>query len=233
MRRFYKAVSAAEVKGGFGVTLDGRPLKTPAKNDLVLPTMALAVALAAEWEAQGEQIKPAEMQMMQLVSTSIDRVSVNSQPLLNYLAGFGSTDLLCHRAEHPLDLVALQGERWQPWLDWAETQGIRLIVADGIVAVEQPADSLARLRAVLETYDHWRLTALQSLAPALGSIILSLAVAERALDAETAFGLSQLDENFQAERWGLDLEAVQRQQGLRREVGAAARYLDLLTGASS
>ena len=231
MKRFYQVASAAPRDGGFGVKLDASPLKTPAKRDLILPNAALAAALAEEWEGQREQIKPAEMPLMQLVSTAIDRIALNSRPLLDYLSGFGESDLLCHRAEHPADLVERQAKGWQPWLDWAAGQGIALELAFGIMPVQQPDASLRNLRAKLERYDFWRLTALQSLAPAFGSVILGLAVIEGELAAEAAFELAQLDETFQAERWGLDSEAVNRQQALRREVAAVARYLQLLTGA--
>jgi len=233
MKRFYRQAAPIEQAGGFGVALDGKPVKTPAKRALIVPSMALAEALAAEWQEQGEEIKPARMKLMQLVSTAIDRVSVGRAQLHEYLAGFGRTDLLCYRAAYPSDLVARQAEAWQPWLDWAaERHGIVLRVAEGIVPVEQPAASIDRLRALLESHDSWRLTALQSLVPALGSVVLGLAVSERELPAEAAFALAQLDEEFQAERWGRDAEAMQRQNGLRRDVVAAARFLELLTDAS-
>jgi chaperone required for assembly of F1-ATPase len=231
VKRFYRLAASIEKEGGFGVTLDQRPLKTPAKRELTVPSAKLAAALAEEWQAQGEKIEPATMPLMQLVSTALDRIAEGSGPLLDILAGFGRTDLLCYRAAHPRDLVARQQQLWQPWLDWAETLGIALVVTEGLVPVEQPAASLSRLRQRLERYDFWVLTALQSLVPSLGSVILALAVVEGALDAEQAFALSQLDETFQAERWGLDQEAVRRQEGLRREILAAARFLALLTAA--
>jgi chaperone required for assembly of F1-ATPase len=233
MKRFYQQAAPTEGEGGFGVTLDGRPVKTPAKRPLIVPTASLAAALAEEWQGQGDKIEPARMPLMQLVSTAIDRIAVNSAPLLDYLTGFGRSDLLCYRAAHPADLAARQAQAWQPWLDWAaERHGVALAVAEGIVPIEQPAASIERLRAILAGYDFWRLTALQSLVPALASAVLGLAVAERALAAEAAFELAQLDEIFQAERWGLDADAARRQSELRREVAAAARFLDLLTNTS-
>jgi chaperone required for assembly of F1-ATPase len=233
MKRFYERAEWVETEGGFGVTLDGRPVKTPARQSLAVPSAALAAALAEEWQRQGDRIKPDQMLLMQLISTAIDRIAVKPGPLLEYLAGFGRTDLLCYRASHPADLASLQAERWQPWLDWAsERHGVALIVAEGVVPVEQPAESLERLRDLLHNYDFWHLTALQTLVPALGSAVLAVAVTERALAAEAAFDLAQLDEKFQAERWGLDAEAVKRQSELRREVTAAARFLELLTSAA-
>ena len=230
MKRFYQEVTSGEAEGGYEVRLDGKPIKSPAGHALLVPTPGLAAALAEEWAAQGDTVVPASMPLMQLVSTALDRMPLTRTQVTGYVAGFGGSDVLCYRAESPSDLVVLQAVRWQPWLDWAEKEfGARLAVTAGVVPVVQDAESLAVLRQRIEECDDWTLTALQSLAPCLGSLVLSLAVVAGAVTAEEAFALSRLDESFQAERWGSDAEAAARTAGLRQEVLAAARLLELVT----
>lgn len=229
MKRFYKEVSSSPAEAGFGVTLDGKAVKTPAGHPLTVPTAALAEAMAAEWDAQGETVVPASMPLMQLVSTALDRMPLTRGQVRGFLAGFGASDVLCYRADSPADLVALQSVNWQPWLDWAAKEfGASLAIGAGVVPLVQNEESLAALSRQVAGYDDWALTALQSLAPCLGSLVLSLAVVEGELEAEEAFELSRLDERFQNERWGLDAEARARNHGLRQEVLAAARLLELL-----
>lgn len=229
MKRFYKQVSNGADGEGFGVRLDGRAVKTPAGLPLALPTAALAEAMAAEWEAQGETIVPSSMPLMQLVSTAIDRMKLARGQVQGFIVGFGASDLLCYRADAPADLAELQAARWQPWLDWAARElDAPLIIAAGVSPIVQAADSVAALRRRVEAYDDWILTALQSLAPCLGSLVLALAVVEGALPADQAFELSRLEESFQNERWGEDSEARDRAEGLRQEVLAAARLVQLI-----
>jgi len=229
VKRFFKEVSIGAVDGGFGVRLDGKPIKTPAGQALAVPTATLAEALAAEWEAQDQNIVPSSMKLMQMVSTALDRIPLTRGQVQGYLAGFGASDMLCYRADTPVDLVGLQSVSWQPWLDWAARElDAPLAITAGVTPVVQEEDSLAALRRRVETYDDWVLTALQSLAPCLGSLVLSLAVIERQLAADEAFELSRLEERFQNERWGLDHEAKARNDGLRQEVLAAARLIELI-----
>ncbi|HTH15127.1 MAG TPA: ATP12 family protein [Magnetospirillum sp.] len=229
LKRFYKQASVGEVEGGFGVLLDGRPVKTPAGKRLAAPSRALAEAMVAEWQEQGEEIHPRTMPMTQLASTALDRVGPERDTILEQLAQFAGTDLLCYRADFPPDLVARETERWQPLLDWAvEALGARLIVTSGIVAVEQPEAAVAPLLARLGSYDVWRLTAAQSACAASGSLVLALALAEGRLTGQQTYELSQLDETYQIEKWGEDWEAADRRAALQRDILAAERLLTLV-----
>ena len=229
MKRFYKEVSSGPVENGFGVQLDSKSIKTPAGQSLAVPAAALAEAVAAEWEAQGETIVPSSMPLTQMVSTALDRMPLTRGQVQGYIAGFGASDVLCYRADSPVDLVGLQSVSWQPWLDWAARElDAPLAITAGVTPVVQEEDSLSALRRRVETYDDWVLTALQSLAPCLGSLVLSLAVIEGKLAADEAFELSRLEERFQNDRWGLDHEAKKRNDGLRQEVLAAARLIELI-----
>jgi chaperone required for assembly of F1-ATPase len=228
MKRFYKTVSVVPAGGGFGVALDGKTIKSPAKADLVLPSRALAEAVAAEWEAQAGEVVPSSMPLMQLAATAIDKVAPNRELIIDTIAPYGGTDLLCYRAEAPAALAARQAAAWQPLLDWAMTaHDAPLTTTSGIVHQAQPEASLAALRATVAAQDDWRLTALHQATALTGSLIIGLALLAGRIDADEAFELAELDASFQIERWGEDAEAAARRAALRAELQAAQRLIAL------
>ena len=229
MKRFYKEAASAAVDGGFEVRLDGRSLRSPAKAPLILPTGALADAIAAEWQEQGEQVIPDSMVLMQLAATAVDVVAVKRAEIVAGVAKYAETDLLCYRAEHPEALVERQNRHWQPLLDWATHRfDASLHIAAGLMPRPQPADALHALERAVDSYGHWHLSALQSATASCGSLIVALALAEGRVSADEAFDISQIDETFQIEKWGEDAESTRRRAGLRRDIGAAGRFLALL-----
>lgn len=231
-KRFYKAVEIVEEAGRYGITLDGRRLRTPAKRPFLLPTEALARAIAEEWDAQQGEIRPDTMGLMKLAGTALDHVAGREPEVAAEAARFASSDLLCYRAHHPEDLVELEMRSWQPLLDWAALRfDAPLVVVTGIRLASQHEASLRALHAAVAALDALRLTALADLTAACGSLILALAVLERRIDGDQAFDLSQLDETYEIERWGEDSEAAAARVRLRRDIGAAARFLRLLDGA--
>lgn len=231
-KRFYKLAAAAQAEDGFAVQLDGRSIRTPAGKPLRLPTLALAEAIAAEWEAQGEEIHPTSMPMMSLASTAIDRIAPDRVAIIEQMVNYAATDLLCYRTASPAELVERQTQGWQPILDWAACDlGAPLTATCGIIAVDQPSASMARLKERLEAYDQWRLAAISSATAALGSLVLALALAEGRLAGSDAFALSILDDTFQIEQWGDDAEAADRRSRLQGDVLAAERLLVLVSGA--
>lgn len=229
-KRFYKQVAATATEGGgYTIALDGRPIRTPGKALLTAPTAALAEAIAEEWAAQEEEIVPATMPMMRLAATAIDRIGKQREAIVEQIAAYGGTDLLCYRAERPEELVARQAELWEPLLDWvAEARGARLAVTRGITHTAQDRGALDALRAAVEEQDDFRLAAVSQLTASTGSLVIALAVAARRVSAEEAVVASQLDETWQAEQWGHDREAAHRRETLAQEIVAAARFLDLL-----
>jgi chaperone required for assembly of F1-ATPase len=229
MKRFYKSVASVAVDGGFGVTLDDKPLKTPAKGPLVLPTEALAQAIAEEWDAQVETIVPGQMRLMQLASTALDRVAHHRLAVVDEAANYAASDLLCYRAEAPESLIAREVQLWQPLLDWAMIRfDAPLTVTSGIVHVAQPPASLKALRAVLLDLDALTLTAVADLTAACGSLVVALAVWDGHLDGAGAAEATLIDETVQNERWGEDYEAKARRERLVADILAAARFLTLL-----
>lgn len=229
MKRFYREVETVPVDGGCGVTLDGRPLRTPARAAFVLPNRALAEAIAAEWREQGEEVRPTAMPLMRLATTSIDRVAAHREGVIDEIAGYAETDLVCYRAEQPAALVARQQAAWQPLLDWATLRyDAPLIVTTGVVPQPQPRASVAALRAAIAGLDVMPLAALHAATTACGSLIIALALMEGRVDAAEAWEVSQLDETFQIETWGEDAEAAARRAALRQDIEATARFMALL-----
>ncbi|HYG85887.1 MAG TPA: ATP12 family protein [Azospirillum sp.] len=231
MKRFYKTVSVDGVDGGWEVRLDGRSVRSPAKAALVFRSQPLARAVAEEWETQGEEIHPLSMPMMQLASTAVDVVGKNRAAIVDGVAKYAETDLLCYRAEHPRELVERQAKAWQPLLDWATLRyDAPLHVHAGLMPKPQPEDATRALRHAVDAHDDWTLSALQSATAASGSLVVALALMEARIDAAEAFAASQVDETFQIEQWGEDPEAAKRREGLRLDIEAARRFVDLLRG---
>ncbi|HEX4296061.1 MAG TPA: ATP12 family protein [Rhizomicrobium sp.] len=224
MKRFYKDVSVAERS----VLLDGKALKTPRGDGLVLPTPALAEAVAEEWRGQGDVIVPAEMPLTRLANTAIDGVAPRREEVVDEIAAFARHDHICYRTDAPAELVRRQNAAWDPLLDWAaERYGAPLRPAHGVTSIAQPEASLAALEVAVEAFDPFALAALHVVASICGSLVLALAVADRRLTAAEAFAASQIDERYQAEKWGLDAEAEARARRLEAELDAAARFMDL------
>jgi chaperone required for assembly of F1-ATPase len=231
LKRFYREASVEPVDGRITVALDGRPVRTPQRKLLHLPTGTLAEAIAAEWDAQEETVKPDTMPMTQFASTAIDRVSEQRAAVIDEVAAYGSTDLLCYRAEGPPALVARQAKAWQPLLDWAARRfDVNLNVTEGVIIVEQPPAALAALRTVLADQDAFGLAALHNLTAGLGSVVLALAIEQQEIAAEDAWQASILDELWQSEKWGRDEDAERRRAGLRDSILSGARFLSLLRG---
>jgi chaperone required for assembly of F1-ATPase len=230
MKRFYKTATAqTEADGTSGVRLDGRPVKTPAKAELRLPTLALAEAIAAEWAAQQDEIQPMQMPLMRLATTAIDRVAMDRSFATADILRYGETDLLAYRATEPAELVARQAAVWQPLLDWfRERYDVDILVTSGIIAVPQPAELQSRLLQVCDGCDPFRLTALHAATTNTGSVVLGLALLEGRVDARLAGEAGLLDELYQAGLWGEDAEAAQRRGNLGDDLAATERFLSLL-----
>lgn len=234
MKRFYKDTGVEEGEDGFRVLLDGKPMRTPAKAILLVPTRALAEAIAAEWAAVPEkaEINAAHLPLTRLAATGIDRVVARRADVIADTAKYAGSDLLCYRATAPDSLVKLQQELWQPLLDWAsERHGARLVTVDGIGFVDQPEEAKATLHAAVSAHGDLALSALYNLTHTAGSVVIALAVSEGRLDAAAAFAAAQMDELYQVDRWGDDPLAEKHREGVRRDIEACARFLSLLENA--
>jgi len=220
---------------GHEIRLDGRPMRLPGGPVLTVGPPALAHAIAAEWNAaggaKGGEMSFADTPLTRLAGTAQERIAPDPWPTVDAIARYGETDLLCYRAASPPELVARQESGWQPWLDWAtERYGAPLRVGTGIAPVRQHRGSIAALRAAVGARGPYELAALGIAVPALGSLVLGLALAEGGLDAATAHALGALDELFQAELWGEDEEAAARRAATAADVALAERFLRLARG---
>ncbi|WP_415184158.1 ATP12 family chaperone protein [Phaeovulum sp.] len=231
-KRFWKAAEVVAAPRGFTVHLDGRPVKTPAKAPLVVPTRTMADAMAAEWGAQTDKIDPRTMPVTRSANAAIDKVRPQHAEVVALMAEYGGTDLLCYRAATPQRLVTRQSEAWDPLLAWAEaTFGARLTPTEGIVPIAQPGPALAALAAQVAVMNEFQLTALHDLVAISGSLVLGLAVARGHLCADDAWTLSRIDEDWQIEQWGSDDEAMAEAAIKRAALVHAHRFWSLSTDA--
>ncbi len=231
MRRAYTLAEARASEEGYAVALDGRIARTPARRALVLPTAALAEAVATEWQAQARVVRPATMPLTRLAAVARDLVAERREAIIDEVAGYAATDLLCHWADEPPELRERQAAAWGPLLDWlAQRYGARLTATAGVLPVSQPEAALGALRRAVAGCDDFALAAVHRLTTASGSLILALAVAEGRLEPAAAWALSRIDEAFQNERWGEDAEAAERAGRVREDFVAAARFLALIKG---
>ena len=226
MKRFYKNVSTSD-EGG--VLLDGRPVRTPARAPLILPNAALAEAVAAEWAAQGEEIRPQDMPLTGLANAALDRVAPEHAAFAAGLAQYGETELLCYRADSPPELIARQAERWDPLLNWArQTYDVTFTLVTGIMHQPQPMATVLRLGEAVAAATPHQLAALSPIITIGGSLVIGLALLEEAVLPEDAFAIAHLDELWQAEQWGEDDWALDARNGRQRDFLAACRFLELL-----
>lgn len=227
-KRFWQAATAEACEGGFTVRLDGRAVKTPAKTPLVVPTLAMAQAIAAEWDAQQGLVKPETMPCTRSANSALDKITPQFAEVAGLIAAYGESDLLCYRAAGPEPLVARQAAGWDPLLDWAGRElAAPLQVTAGIVHVAQPPASVQRLTALVTGTTVFELAALHDLVMITGSLVLGLAVARGRIDAAQAWDLSRIDETWQAEQWGVDEDAAESETLKRDGLLHAARFYGL------
>ena len=224
-KRFYKEVTVAARDGGFIVLLDGRVLKTPKKQPLVMVKEAHAKLVAAEWDAQVDEINPGLMPCTRLMNVACEQTPARRDDLIAEARRYASTDLLCYRAASPSDLTARQEEKWNPLLEWAGQLGIKLKSVTGIIAVEQDKDALDAVADQARALGDVDLTLLVHFISVCGSAVLGLAVMKKHLTAAQALELSCLDELYQIEQWGEDEEAAERTEFIRRETLALSELI--------
>ncbi|UWF59744.1 ATP12 family chaperone protein [Brucella sp. 2716] len=228
-KRFYEKAEVAESEGGFAVHLDGRPVKTPARNLLLLPTRAAAQIVADEFAAQEKVIDPGKMPATRLVNTAIDGIAQDPQAVFEDILRFAGTDMLCYRADSPQELVSRQTENWDPLIDWMESLGARFALAEGVMHVEQPREAIAAFSVHMAGFkDPLALAALHTMTTLMGSAIIALAVAKGEISAEKGWAIAHIDEDWTIEHWGSDAEAIERRKNREIEMMVAARLLEVL-----
>ncbi len=229
MKRRYAAVAVAGNEGDYRIELDGRPVMTPARQLLSIPSRPLGDAIAGEWACQADRIDPVTMPLMRLAATAIDRVAGDPERVVAGLLAWGMSDLVCFRSDHPVELVRRQEARWQPLVDWvAAEHAASLAVTSGIMPQEQSPEAILALRSVLADLDSFRLVAVHSVANTTGSLVIALALLAGRLGAQEAFSAGALDDLWSLEVWGDDAEARRRLGVRQTDIREAERFLGLL-----
>lgn len=229
MRRFYKDVAVVSGEAGHEIQLDGRPVRTPARAPLALPTMRLAEAVAEEWRGQGEMVDPRSMPFTGLANGAIDQIAPNRESFASGIANYGTSDLLCYRAEGPAGLVAREAAAWDPLLDWARRRyDVTFRVTHGIIPVDQPTETLERLDAAVKACDPFTLAGLSTLVTLSGSLVCGLAIVDGGHDADVIWTASEIDEAWEVEQWGEDADAAARSARRRDEFATARRFCELV-----
>jgi chaperone required for assembly of F1-ATPase len=229
VKRFWKDVEVAEEEGGWGIRLDGRPVKTPARATLTVPTEGLAKAIAEEWRSVEGEIDPRAMPLTGIANAAIDRVAPEKDAFAAGLASYAEADLACYRAEGPRALIDRQEQSWDALLAWARRRyDVDFVCTSGLMHVAQPPATVERLTHAVEALDAFRLAGLSPLVTVGGSLVAALAVLENALTPKQAWEAVSIDDRWQLEQWGADAEAEKALENRRRDFFAAARFLELL-----
>jgi chaperone required for assembly of F1-ATPase len=230
MKRFWSATHVTPTQAGFTIRLDDKPLRLPG-GELILQCEPLAQAIAAEWATAGgaaQSFTPDDLPLTRLAITARDRTAPHRTEIIRQLTAFGLNDLLCYRAESPPTLVAQEAAAWDPWLDWAAARfQAQLFTATGISPITQPPATAAAFTTALDALTDQNLAALGVIAPALGSLVLALAIADSALTPAAACDLAHLDERFQAQQWGTDPDATARRAAILKDVADSTRFMML------
>lgn len=229
MKRFWKEAAAVRQDGGWGIALDGRAVRTPARAPLILANAPLAEAIAAEWAAQGETIDPASMPLTGIANAAIDLAGGDPAGFAEPIAAYAASDLFCYRDDRDAALQAEQAAAWNPLLAWAEARhGIEFALAQGVLPIDQPAATVAALRGAVFALPPFRLAPLAPLVTIGGSLVAGLALVEGAFDADALWAAVSLDELYQERRWGADSEAQRMRAHREADWANAARFLSLL-----
>jgi chaperone required for assembly of F1-ATPase len=231
MKRFWSATHVTQTQAGFTIRLDDKPLRLPG-GELILTSEPLAQAIAAEWATAGgaaaQNFTPDDLPLTRLAITARDRIGPHRADIIRQLTAYGLNDLLCYRAETPPALAVQEAEAWDPWLDWAAARfQAQLFIGTGISPVSQPPATAAAFTAALDALTDQNLAALGVITPALGSLVLGLALAEAALTPAAACDLAHLDELFQAQQWGHDPQSAARRADILKDVAVSTRFMML------
>jgi len=229
IRRFYKKVNVVREGEGYEILLDKRTLRTPSRQLMRLPSLPLALAIAAEWQIQGPYLKPFSMPLTQLSSTALDiPFTLQRPPFCDRVVSFLHSDTACYR-EVKEKIRALQNACLDPVLAHVrERYGLEMRVNDGMDLQDASEEVVGRLRKVLEGVSDIELVALETAVTVTKSVAIALCLLDGHLSIEQALRCSRTEEDTQADLYGRveghhDIEEAQTRMLL-----AAARVLPQL-----
>jgi chaperone required for assembly of F1-ATPase len=230
VKRFYKAVTAVPAGEAFEIHLDGKPIRTPGRALLTAPTEKLAETIVEEWAAVKENVEPHMMPVTHIAYTAIDFMPAHRDEVVDAVVKYAETDLVCYRAEGPRKLQEFHANAFDPMVEWlAERFGVRLAVTQGVIPVTQDPEHLKAIREIIEGIDDLRLAALREIATITGSVAITLALWDNAIDPDTAWSVAQVDEDYHTSIWGEDPHATFARQARRQAMMAATKVLSSLT----
>jgi chaperone required for assembly of F1-ATPase len=231
MKRFYRAAVAVPREGGWQVELDGRPVKTQGGRAQLLPSEKLAAAMACEWQDQGQELDPTRFVLRDLADFALDTVAPDPGETLRALLLYAETDTLCYRAEPGDALLAKQDQLWEPLLRRAEIAwDLRFVRVAGVIHQPQPPETLLRLQTLLAQFDPFALAALRTTASLAASLVIGLLALEPGADAAALWDAANLEEDWQAEHWGTDADALALRTKRSASFDAAVRFAELARG---
>ncbi|MGY8986546.1 MAG: ATP12 family chaperone protein [Sphingomonadales bacterium] len=230
MRKFYKKVSTSQVEDGFLILLDGKPIKSPLGNIISVPTEDLAKAILGEWDVEGDEINPEIMLLTRFANTNFDKVRPQREAIVGEVSAFGGSDLLCYRASTPDDLVEAQSKEWDLILIWLKEElDVGLKTTSNVLHIEQNLEDLAKLQAIVNSLDTFILSAFYSVTSILGSLVLALALLKKKINVDEAWCASRVDENYQINAWGENLETMQKNKNDYKVLKSAVKFIKLAT----
>jgi len=226
-KRFYESVGTLAAEDGFSITLDEKPVKTPGRVTLTLPTQAAADLVAEEWRGVEDEINPLKMPVTRLANTAFDGVAQEMQAVMEDITRYAGSDLLCYRADGPEGLVEEQRIHWDPLLDWADEElGARFELAEGVMHASQARETIAAFSSRLRLHaDPFKLTCIHTFTSLSGSALIALALAEKETSPEAAWAAAHVDEDWNISLWGEDYEAAERRKDRWRDFLAANQLL--------
>lgn len=228
MKKFYKTVSLVKLEDGYSVSLDEKPIKTPLKHDLVIPTKQLAEAIKGEWEAQEDTIIPSSMPLFQLMNTMLDKMSNDNAEYKKQVLEYSKTDLICYFADENDELCKIEKDTWGSIINWLNSEyRIDLKTTNGIAYIEQSSDSLNKFKDIVDGLTAYELTAIQAVVPIMGSIVIPLAILKKHMSIEDAFDAAFLDEIYQMKKWGNDPEIKKKHKEIIAEINNIYKFLEL------
>ncbi len=228
-KRFWKDTSVEVSDAGFRVLLDGRPVKTPAKSAFAVPSRALADLIATEWQAQEDKIDPETMPFTRMANSAIDKVTPQHQAVAEMLAEYGGSDLICYRADGPVELIERQAVAWDPLIAWAKNElNAPLEATTGVIFHVQPEDSLIALRRQVLAMDPFVLTSFHDLVALSGSLVIGFAALRGYDTPENLWEVSRIDESWQVHLWGKDEESEQMSAVKRQSFLDAWKFQSVL-----
>ena len=230
MKKFWETIEIKKkTSKEFYILLDDKKLKTPLKNELVLSNYLIAKEVLKEWDQSSDIIKTDDLVFYGLLSTAIDRVREEKNSYINDIINFIDTDLICYRADNPIDLVSFQNKHWDPVIMLIEKYiNNNVSVFKGVMPSQQNSKVHHKIKKLVVELNDVQISVLHRITNLIGSVFLALCILKKDLSNKQAFELSFLDELWQAENWGYEEDASAKRKRIRTELNRLIFFIDCI-----